>query len=74
MGVQKIKGICHIETMMYLSYINLTYGILLTLMREMNDRNDIFANTFEVNQMIKARYYDPEQIFSTLLSLVSTIP
>ena len=42
-------GICHIETMMYLSYINLTYGILLTLMREMNDRNDIFANTFEVN-------------------------
>ena len=28
---------------------NLTYGILLTLMREMNDRNDIFANTFEVN-------------------------
>ena len=38
-----------IETMMYLSYINLTYGILLTLMREMNDRNDIFANTFEVN-------------------------
>ena len=29
--------------------ILLIYGILLTLMREMNDRNDIFANTFEVN-------------------------
>ena len=43
------RGFAHIETMMYLSYINLTYGILLTLMREMNDRNDIFANTFEVN-------------------------
>ena len=44
-----LTGIYHIETMMYLSYINLTYGILLTLMREMNDRDDIFAIFFGVN-------------------------
>ena len=42
-------GFAHINLIWQMTLYNLIYGILLTLMREMNDRNDIFANTFEVN-------------------------